>query len=97
MLGKSCIGNFSGIGAKSCTKCYIKGDPSGTGPWHRHPGDLYRVARAVARGETQNISAATVASSAKALLKNAEGKTWPVELEEIGGRVFLSTGWSKSL
>jgi hypothetical protein len=47
--------------------------------------------------ERRRTSAATVASSAKALLKNAEGKTWPVELEEIGGRVFLSTGWSKSL
>jgi hypothetical protein len=33
--------------------------------------------------ERRRTSAATVASSAKALLKNAEGKTWPVELEEI--------------
>ncbi|PUZ54983.1 hypothetical protein GQ55_5G175700 [Panicum hallii var. hallii] len=45
--------------------------------------------------ERRRTSAATVASSAKALLKNAEGKTWPVELEEIDGRVFLTTGWSK--
>jgi hypothetical protein len=36
-----------------------------------------------------------VASSATVVLNNAEGKTWPVELEEIDGRVFLTSGWSK--
>ena len=36
-----------------------------------------------------------MASSANVALKNAEGKTWPVELEEIDGRMFLTTVWSK--
>uniref|UniRef100_K3XSX9 TF-B3 domain-containing protein n=1 Tax=Setaria italica TaxID=4555 RepID=K3XSX9_SETIT len=39
--------------------------------------------------------ASALASSATVILKNAEGKTWLVELEEIDGRVFLTSGWSK--
>ncbi|CAL4974298.1 unnamed protein product [Urochloa decumbens] len=40
-------------------------------------------------------SGTTVSSSATVILKNAEEKIWPVELEGIDGRVFLTTGWSK--
>lgn len=36
-----------------------------------------------------------MASCAEVVLRNAEGKTWPVELEEIDGRRFLTTGWPK--
>lgn len=36
-----------------------------------------------------------MASCAKVILRNAEGKIWPVELEEIDGRGFLTTGWPK--
>ncbi|CAO1945135.1 unnamed protein product [Urochloa humidicola] len=45
--------------------------------------------------ERRRTSGAAVTSSAKLLLKNAEGKTWPVDLEEIDGRMFLTTGWTK--
>jgi hypothetical protein len=34
-----------------------------------------------------------VAPSAKFILNNIDGKTWPVELVEIDGRVFVITGW----
>ncbi|CAO1945823.1 unnamed protein product [Urochloa humidicola] len=44
--------------------------------------------------ERCRTSGAAVPSSAKLLLKNAEGKTWPVDLEEIDGRMFLTTGWT---
>ncbi|KAL6845073.1 hypothetical protein ACP4OV_024568 [Aristida adscensionis] len=34
-------------------------------------------------------------ASANVILKNAQGKIWDVELQEIDGRVFLTTGWPK--
>jgi hypothetical protein len=36
-----------------------------------------------------------VVPPAKFILNNIDGKTWPVELVEIGGRVLLTTGWPK--
>ncbi|TVU35258.1 hypothetical protein EJB05_17136, partial [Eragrostis curvula] len=43
--------------------------------------------------ESRRTSENTMAASAQ--LKNAEGKTWPVALEETNGHVFLTTGWPK--
>ena len=34
-------------------------------------------------------------ASTKVVLTNAQGNIWPVELEEIDGRLFLTTGWPK--
>ncbi|GJM93277.1 hypothetical protein PR202_ga09822 [Eleusine coracana subsp. coracana] len=45
--------------------------------------------------ESRRTSENTVSSSAKFILSNAEGNTWPVELDEIDGRVFVTTGWPK--
>lgn len=33
--------------------------------------------------------------SAKFIINNVQGKTWPVELDETDGRVFVTTGWPK--
>ncbi|CAM0145222.1 unnamed protein product [Urochloa decumbens] len=40
-------------------------------------------------------ASATISSSAMVVLKNAEGKIWPVKLEGIDGCMFLTTGWAK--
>uniref|UniRef100_A0A0D9V555 TF-B3 domain-containing protein n=1 Tax=Leersia perrieri TaxID=77586 RepID=A0A0D9V555_9ORYZ len=42
-----------------------------------------------------NTSDTSLPSSAKGTLQNFEGKTWPVELEKLDGRVYLTTGWTK--
>ncbi|XP_021311480.1 B3 domain-containing protein Os03g0120900 isoform X2 [Sorghum bicolor] len=38
-------------------------------------------------------SGTTMVTSAKVVLMNAQGNSWSVELEEIDGHVFLTTGW----
>ncbi|XP_014754866.1 B3 domain-containing protein Os03g0120900 isoform X3 [Brachypodium distachyon] len=37
----------------------------------------------------------SVASSAQVMLKHSKWKTWPVELEKVDRRVFMTTGWSR--
>ncbi|KAL6615973.1 hypothetical protein ACP70R_038243 [Stipagrostis hirtigluma subsp. patula] len=46
-------------------------------------------------GKGSRTSDTPVASSTEVILKNAEEKTWVVELEEIDGHRFLTTGWPK--
>ncbi|XP_006646276.1 B3 domain-containing protein Os03g0120900-like [Oryza brachyantha] len=42
-----------------------------------------------------STSDTSLPSSAKGTLQNSEGKSWPVELERLDRRVFLTTGWAK--
>ncbi|KAF0920965.1 hypothetical protein E2562_037847, partial [Oryza meyeriana var. granulata] len=42
-----------------------------------------------------STSDTSLPSSAKGALQNSEGKTWPIELEKLDSRVFLTTGWAK--